>query len=42
MTARFIHDGSSIDYTPGANVTAGDVVVQGNLLAIAKLDTDLH
>ncbi len=38
MTARFIHDGSSIDYTPAADVTAGDVVVQGDLIGIAKLD----
>ena len=38
MTARFIHDGSSIDYTPVADVTAGDMVVQGDLIGIAKLD----
>ena len=39
-TARFIHDGNSIDHTPapGSDVTAGDVVVQGDLLGIAKLD----
>ena len=37
-TARFIHDGHSIDYTPGADVSAGDVVVQGDLIGIAKLD----
>ncbi len=37
-TARFIHDGDSIDYTPGAAVAAGDVVVQGDLIAVAKLD----
>ena len=37
-TARFIQDGKSIDYTPGAEVAAGDVVVQGDLLGIAKLD----
>jgi len=36
--ATFIHDGNSIDYTPGAGVTAGDVVVQGDLIGIAKLD----
>ncbi|MFW6062410.1 MAG: DUF2190 family protein [Planctomycetota bacterium] len=36
--ARFIHDGGSIDYTPGADVAAGDVVVQGDLVGIAKLD----
>lgn len=38
MTARFIHDGNSIDYTPGADVAAGDVVVQNDLVGIAKLD----
>ena len=38
MTARFIHDGNSIDYTPGADVSAGDVVVQGDLIGIAKLN----
>ena len=37
-TAQFIHDGKSIDYTPGADVSAGDVVVQGDLVGIAKLD----
>ncbi|HNQ22483.1 MAG TPA: DUF2190 family protein [Phycisphaerae bacterium] len=34
----FVHDGSSIDYTPGSNVTAGDVVVQGELVGVAKVD----
>jgi len=38
MTARFIQNGNSIDYTPGADVSAGDVVVQGDLVGIAKLD----
>ncbi len=37
-TAQFINDGKSIDYTPGSAVNAGDVVVQGDLIAIAKLD----
>ena len=37
-TAKFIHDGSSIDYTPGSDVSAGDVVVQGELVGIATLD----
>ncbi len=37
-TAIFIHDGNSIDYTPGADVSAGDVVVQGELVGVAKLD----
>lgn len=37
-TATFVHDGNSIDYTPGANVSAGDVVVQNDLIGIAKRD----
>ena len=37
-TARFIHDGNSIDYTPGSDVSAGNVVVQGDLVGVAKLD----
>lgn len=37
-TAQFIHDGNTVDYTPGANVSAGDVVVQGDLVGIARLD----
>jgi predicted RecA/RadA family phage recombinase len=35
-TATFIHDGKAIDYTPGAAVAAGEVVVQNNLVGIAK------
>lgn len=34
--ATFVQDGCSIDYTPGAAVAAGDVVVQGDLIGIAK------
>ncbi|HPD31736.1 MAG TPA: DUF2190 family protein [Phycisphaerae bacterium] len=36
--ATFIHDGSSIDYTPGSAVTAGAVVIQGELVGVAKVD----
>ncbi|MBU0639322.1 MAG: DUF2190 family protein [Planctomycetes bacterium] len=36
--AIFRHDGSSIDYTPAADVAAGEVVVQGELVGVAKLD----
>ena len=36
--ATFIHDGNSIDYTPGSAVTAGAVVVQGELVGVAKVD----
>ncbi len=38
MTVRFIQDGKSIDYTPGSNVSAGDVVVQGELVGVANLN----
>lgn len=34
--ATFVHDGDAIDYTPGADVAPGDVVVQGDLVGIAK------
>jgi len=36
--ATFVHDGNSIDYTPVAAVAAGDVVVQGELVGVAKVD----
>jgi predicted RecA/RadA family phage recombinase len=35
---RFIQDGDAIDYTPSADVAAGAVVVQGDLVGVAKLD----
>lgn len=38
MVARYIHDGSAIDYRPTADVAAGDVVVQGSLIGVARLD----
>ena len=34
--AQFIHDGRSIDHTPGADVAAGAVDVQNDLVAVAK------
>ena len=37
-TARFIHDGNGIDYTPGSDLSAGSVVVQGDLIGITKRD----
>ena len=37
MTARFIHDGNSIDHTPSTDVAAGAVIVQGDLIGIAKV-----
>ena len=38
MSTKFIQKGDTVDYTPGANVAAGDVVVQGELVGVAKLD----
>ena len=40
--ARFIQNGDSIDYTPGSDVSAGDVVVQNNMVGITKLDIPAH
>ena len=37
-TATFVHDGKSIDYTPVLAVDAGDVIVQDELVGVAKLD----
>lgn len=36
--APFIHHGDAIDYTPVADVAAGDVIVAGDLVAVAKRD----
>jgi predicted RecA/RadA family phage recombinase len=33
--ATFVHDGNSVDYTPTADVAAGAVVVQGELVGVA-------
>ena len=34
----FVQEGDAIDYTPAADVAAGDVVVQGDLVGVSKLD----
>ena len=34
--AVFVEKGNQIDYTPTADVAAGDVVVQGELVGVAK------
>jgi predicted RecA/RadA family phage recombinase len=36
--AVFIQEGAAIDYTPGADVAAGDVIVQGDLVGVARFD----
>jgi predicted RecA/RadA family phage recombinase len=38
MGADFVHGDDTIDYTPAADVTAGDVIVQSKLIGIAKVD----
>ena len=38
MNVVFKQTGDAVDYTPAADVKAGDVVIQGDLLGVAKLD----
>ena len=38
MLAKYVQREHSIDYTPEADVAAGDVVIIGDLVGIAKLD----
>jgi len=38
MKAIFWQEGGSVDYTPGSAVSAGDVIVQGTMVAVAKVD----
>ena len=37
-TVTYRHAGALVDYTPGSAVSAGDVVLQGDLIGIANLD----
>jgi len=37
-TATFRHQGAAIDHTPASDVAAGDVIVQGELVGVARLD----
>ncbi len=37
-TAIYIQEGDAIDYTPTVDVSAGDVVVQNELVGVAKHD----
>lgn len=34
--ATFVHDGAAIDYTPGVDVAAGEVIVASDLIGVAK------
>jgi predicted RecA/RadA family phage recombinase len=36
--AVFVQEGAAIDYTPSADVAAGDVIVQGDLVGVARFD----
>jgi predicted RecA/RadA family phage recombinase len=38
MTTRFKQPGNTLDYTPSADVAAGDILVVGNCIAIAPTD----
>lgn len=38
MNAKYVQTGDAVDYTPAADVKAGDVVIQNDLTGIAKLD----
>ena len=38
MTVQFRQTGDAVDYTPGADVMFGEVVVQGELVGVAKHD----
>lgn len=38
MAVTFVHEGDAIDYTPAVAKTAGDVVVQGDLIGIVAID----
>ncbi len=36
--ATFVSEGIAVDYTPTADVTVGDVIVQGDLVGVARTD----
>lgn len=38
MEAKFIQDGKSIDIVAEAGIAAGNVVISGDLIGVAKLD----
>ncbi|MBI3866813.1 MAG: DUF2190 family protein [Planctomycetia bacterium] len=38
MPVTFVHEGDAIDYTPAVAKTAGDVVVQGDLIGVVRID----
>ena len=38
MQARFIHEGKALDFFPEADVAAGTVIVENDLVGVTKLD----
>ncbi len=38
MNAKYVQTGDAVDYTPAADVKAGDVVILNDLTGVAKLD----
>jgi len=38
MPVTFLHEGRAVDYTPPVAKTAGDVVVQGDLVGVVRID----
>ncbi len=38
MPAKFIHEGSALDYTPVADTPAGTVVVQAEMVGVTRVD----
>ncbi len=38
MSVKYVQTGDSIDHTPGSDISSGDVMVQGDLVGVAKLD----
>jgi len=38
MIARYVQEGKAVDYRPDTAVAAGDVIVRGDLVGIARLD----
>ena len=38
MKARYVQRGESIDFTPTADVAAGDIIKVGSFVGVAKLD----
>ncbi|HPD28571.1 MAG TPA: DUF2190 family protein [Phycisphaerae bacterium] len=38
MGATYIHEGNAIDFVPGTQVNAGDVVVVGDLVGVARVE----